>query len=118
MPVEMPKEEFVGVAKTYVANVLRGLCDDQALLAADSLPQTVRVVAKLSPNDFKTIKYSNLYQAIQDVVAGMGERYLDPNSKIPHTAEFKLYDTYFETLTFQPAWEGPGKGASAVRKSR
>ncbi len=86
----MPKPKFVGVAKTYVANVLQGLCDDEVLLEADSLPQTVRVVATLSATDFKTIKYSNVYESIQNVVTRLGERYVDPDTKIPYTAEFKL----------------------------
>ena len=102
MSVVMSKEEFVGVAKAYVASLLQGICDDAILLAADPLPQTVRVVAKLSPADFKTIKYSDLYGSIQKLVARLGERYLDPATMKPHTAEFKLYDVYFEGLVFQP----------------
>jgi hypothetical protein len=102
MPVVIDKQEFVRVARTYVAALLQGICENEVRLAADPQPQTVRIVGKLSPADFQAIKFSDLYISIQKVVKRLGERYLDPVSNAPHNAEFKLYDPYFETLDFQP----------------
>ncbi len=107
MPVVIDKDEFIRLATTYVASLLQGLCDNEVRLAADPQPQTVRIVARLSSADFQAIKFSDLYVSIQKVVARLGERHLDPATNRPHTAEFKLYDPYFETLNFQPV---PAKG--------
>ena len=108
MPVVIDKEEFVRVATTYVARLLHGVCENEVRLAADTQPQTVRIVAKLSSADFQAIKFSDLYISIQKVVARLGERHLNPATNLPHMAEFKLYDPYFETLNFQPIGGGTG----------
>ena len=108
MPVVIEKEKFVEIAKSYVAALLQGLCENQVSLAADPQPQTVRIVAKLSSADFQAIKFSDLYISIQKVVARLGERHLNPSTNLPHMAEFKLYDPYFETLNFQPIRGGTG----------
>ena len=102
MPRIVEREEFIRTARTYVSQLLSGICEDKAYLAADSQPQTVRIVAKLSNADFQAIKFSDLYISVQKVVGRLGQRHLDPITNLPHTAEFKLYDPYFETLTFEP----------------
>jgi hypothetical protein len=102
MPVVIEKEAFGRAARDYVAYLLDGICEDEIQLASDLQPHTVRIVAKLTPLDFQAIKFSDLYIAIQKIVARLGERHLDPATHEPHRAEFKLYDPYFETLTFKP----------------
>ena len=102
MPVVIDKEAFVKTAKDYVARLLEGICENEIQLAGDPQPHTVRIVAKLTPVDFQAIKFSDLYVSIQKIVRRLGERHLDPVTQKPHTAEFKLYDPYFETLDFQP----------------
>ncbi len=102
MPRVVEREEFIRIARTYVSRLLSGICDDEALLAVDSQPHTVRIIAKLTNTDFQTIKFTDLYISIQKVVGRLGQRHLNPITNAPHTAEFKLYDPYFETLDFQP----------------
>jgi len=102
MPVTIGREDFIKIARTYVEHLLSGICEDGALLATDSQPHTVRVVAKLSNADFQAIKFSDLYPSLQKLVGRLGERHFDPSTQAPHNAEFKLYDPYFETLSFQP----------------
>ncbi len=103
MPEVIKKEKFIRIARIYVSRLLYGICENEVSLATDSQPQTVRIVAKLSSPDFQAIKFSDLYISVQKVVKRLGERHIDPVTNAPHTAEFKLYDPYFETLDFQPA---------------
>jgi hypothetical protein len=105
MPVVIEKDAFVRIARLYVSQILSRICENEVHLATDLQPQTVRIVAKLSSSDFQAIKFSDLYLSIQKIVKRMGERHFDPGTNEPHTAEFKLYDPYFETLDFQPAEE-------------
>ena len=72
MPVVIDKQEFVRVARTYVAGLLQGICENEVRLAADPQPQTVRIVAKLSPADFQAIKFSDLYVSIQKWLTAWG----------------------------------------------
>jgi hypothetical protein len=102
MPVVIAKDEFVPIARNYVNAILSGICEEPVLLAADPQPHTVRIVAKLAKVDFGAIKYSDLYDAIQKIVGRLGVHHVDPATHNPHTAEFKLYDPYFETLDFKP----------------
>ena len=103
MPVMIEKDEFIRIARAYVSAVLKGICENEVLLAVDPQPQTVRIVAKLTALDFQAIKFSDLYISVQKIVKRLGERHVDPATNEPQGAEFKLYDPYFETLDFQPA---------------
>ena len=105
MPVVIEKDAFVLIAKLYVSQILSRICENEVHLATDIQAQTVRIVAKLSSPDFQSIKFSDLYLSIQKIVNRMGERHFDPANNEPYTAEFKLYDPYFETLNFLPAEE-------------
>jgi hypothetical protein len=102
MPRVIEREKFVGIARTYVAQLLSGICEDEVYLAVDSQPHTVRIIAKLSNTDFQAIKFTDLYVSVQKVVERLGQRHQNPITNAPHTAEFKLYDPYFEALNFEP----------------
>jgi hypothetical protein len=101
MPVIIEKDAFISIGRSYVRRLLEGICDGEILLAVDPQPQTVRIVAKLTPIDFQAIKFSDLYPSAQKLVGRLGVRHLDPATNEPHNAELKLYDPYFETLDFQ-----------------
>ena len=101
MPVIIEKDAFISIGRSYVHRLLEGICDGEILLAVDPQPQTVRIVAKLTPIDFQAIKFSDLYPSAQKLVGRLGVRHLDPTTNEPHNAELKLYDPYFETLDFQ-----------------
>ncbi len=101
MPVIIEKDAFISIGRSYVHRLLEGICDGEILLAVDPQPQTVRIVAKLTPIDFQAIKFSDLYPSAQKLVGRLGVRHLDPATNEPHNAELKLYDPYFETLDFQ-----------------
>lgn len=103
MPVVIGKDEFISLARKYVAGILSGICDDTVLIATDPRPHTVRIIAKLSGTDFQAIKFSDLYISIQKIVSRYGERHVDPATHNPHHSEFKLYDPYFDALDFKPA---------------
>ena len=101
MPVTIEKDAFISIGRSYVHRLLEGICDGEILLAVDSQPQTVRIVAKLTPTDFQAIKFSDLFLSAQKLVSRLGVRHLDPATNKPHNAEFKLFDPFFETLDFQ-----------------
>jgi hypothetical protein len=103
MPVPVTKDEFILIARAFVAQLLHGICENDISLAVDLQPNTVRIIGRLSAADFQAIKFSDLYVSVQKVVTRLGERHLDPATNVPHFAEFKLYDPYFETLHFTPA---------------
>ena len=101
MPVTIEKDAFISLGRSYVHRLLEGICDGEILLAVDLQPQTVRIVAKLTPIDFQAIKFSDLYRSAQKLVGRLGVRHLDPATNEPHNAEFKLFDPFFETLNFE-----------------
>lgn len=101
MPLIIEKDAFISIGRSYVHRLLEGICDGEILLAVDPQPQTLRIVAKLTPIDFQAIKFSDLYPSAQKLVGRLGVRHLDPATNEPHNAELKLYDPYFETLDFQ-----------------
>ncbi len=102
MPVVIPKDEFIPIAGKYVNGLLSSICEEPVMLAPDPQPHTVRIVAKLARVDFEAIKYSDVYVSIQKIVGRLGEHHVDPATRKPHTAEFKLYDPYFDSLDFKP----------------
>jgi len=106
MPGIITREEFVTLARTYVARMLDGICEKEVLLAADWQPHTLRIIAKLSQKDFQRIRFSDLYPALRIIIGHLGTVHIDPEKNAPHNAEFKLYDPYFATLHFQPIPEG------------
>ena len=101
MPVTIEKDAFITIGRSYVHRLLEGICDGEILLAVDEQPQTVRIVAKLTPIDFQAIKFSDLYPSAQKLVGRLGMRHLDPATNEPHNAELKLFDPFFESLDFQ-----------------
>ena len=81
MPVFIDKNDFVQICGNYVYRLLEGICEKEILLAADPQPQTVRIVAKLNPLDFQTIKFSDLYLSAQNLVAPPGNTVSRPSNQ-------------------------------------
>ncbi|WP_428263262.1 hypothetical protein [Haliangium sp.] len=100
MPTPITREQFVPKAEIYIVRLLGGVCHHPFEIANQSLAWGVRFIARLDERDFDVIRYSDVYPALQKVVAHMGVRRLGATGS-SFRIELKLYDPYFASLDYR-----------------
>ncbi|GAB4527083.1 MAG: hypothetical protein Tsb0020_44680 [Haliangiales bacterium] len=96
----MTQSEFITRADAYITQLLVGLCLHPFEIGCQTLPWGVRFVVRLDQREYDDIRYSDLYPALQKLVAGLAARRLGASDS-SFRAELKLYDPYFAGLSYR-----------------